>query len=513
MTDAPPLPLQIWETLTPEAQAAVLALVGGLERQITELAQQVQDLKARLDQNSTNSSRPPSSDPIGVKRKPPAPPSRKRRGGQKGHPRRMRALVPPERVASVTDCKPTECRRCKHPLSGVDAEPRRHQVAELPPIEPEVHEYRLHRLGCPHCKTVTCGALPDGVPRTSFGPRLHAALSVLTGAYRLSKRQVVQLGSDLLGLTISVGMISKLERVTAEVLEQPVAELAEAVKSAEAANIDETGWREAHLKAWLWVVVTSVGVVFRIVRSRAGAVAKDLLGDEPKPIVISDRFPGYEWIKLKSRQVCWAHLRRDFQAMIDRGGDGAEVGRQLLWQSNKLFESWHKVRDGTIQRSTFLQTVAWLRPMVRSSLERGSRCACAKTAATCGELLRLWDCLWTFTRVAGVEPTNNAAERALRHAVIWRRISGGTDSEAGSRFAERMLSVVATCRQRGVPVLRYLSGCHEARLNGRLIPSLALAHLGPARATADGMPAAETRPMGFSTDYQAITERSRLLGV
>ena len=219
---------------------------------------------------------------------------------------------------------------------------------------------------------------PTACRARAFGPRLHAALSVLTGAYRLSKRQVAQLGSDLLGLTISVGMIAKLERITAEVLEQPVAELAEAVKTAEAANIDETGWREAHLKAWLWVVVTSVGVVFRIARSRAGAVAADLLGEEPKPIVISDRFPGYEWIKLKSRQVCWAHLRRDFQAMIDRDGDGAEVGRQLLWQSNKLFESWHKVRDGTIQRSTFLQTVAWLRPMVRSSLERGSRCACAE---------------------------------------------------------------------------------------------------------------------------------------
>jgi transposase len=167
--------------------------------------------------------------------------------------------------------------------------------------------------------------LPDGVPRTAFGPRLHAVLSVLTGAYRLSKRQVAQLCSDLLGLTISAGMIAKLERITAEVLEQPVVELAEAVKSAGAANIDETGWRENGRKAWLWVVVTSPGIVFRIVRSRAGAVAADLLGEEPKPIVISDRFPGYEWIELKSRQVCWAHLRRDFQAMIDRDAAGAEV--------------------------------------------------------------------------------------------------------------------------------------------------------------------------------------------
>ncbi len=369
MAPTPPLPDALWRTASPELQAAILLLVqhyeqriAGLEQQVQDLTQQVQELKSRVDQNSTNSSKPPSTDPIGVKRRPPTPPSKKRRGGQKGHPRRMRALVPPERVASVTECKPTACRRCGHALSGEDSEPLRHQVAELPPIEPEVHEYRLHRLLCPHCKTTTRGALPDGVPRTAFGPRLHAVLSVLTGAYRLSKRQVAQLGSDLLGLTISIGMIAKLERITAEVLEQPVAELAEAVKTAEAANIDETGWRESGCKAWLWVVVTGLGIVFRIVRSRAGAGAAELLGEEPKPIVISDRFPGYEWIMLQSRQVCWAHLRRDFQAMIDRDRGGAEVGQQLLWQSNKLFEYWHKVRDGTIRQSTFLQYMSWLRP-------------------------------------------------------------------------------------------------------------------------------------------------------
>jgi transposase len=466
------VPQYIWDSLTDEARAVIGAVVDGLEKRLAEAELQIQELRARLDQNSANSSKPPSTDPIGVKRRPPTPPSKKRRGGQEGHPRRMRALISPERVASVTECKPTSCRRCGHALSGEDSEPLRHQVAELPPIEPEVHEYRLHRLVCRHCNTVTRGALPAGVPRTAFGPRLHAVLSVLTGAYRLSKRQVAQLCSDLLGLTISIGMIAKLERVTADVLEQPVSELAEAVKTAEAANIDETGWRESGRKAWLWVVVTSLGIVFRIVRSRAGAVAAELLGEEPKPIVISDRFPGYEWIELQSRQVCWAHLRRDFQAMIDRDGDGAEVGRQLLRQSNKLFEYWHKVRDGTIRRSTFLRYMAWLRPVVRSSLERGSQCACTKTAATCGELLRLWHCLWTFTRVEGVEPTNNAAERALRHAVIWRRISGGTDSEAGSRYVERMLSAVATCRQQKRSVSEYLTRCHRSRLAGHPIPSL-----------------------------------------
>jgi transposase len=164
--------------------------------------------------------------------------------------------------------------------------------------------------------------------------------------------------------------------------------------------------------------------------------------------------------------------------MIDRDRGGEEVGRRLLWQSNKLFEFWHKIRDGTIRRSTFLQYMTWLRPMVRASLQRGVACACPKTAATCGELLRLWDCLWTFTRIEGVEPTSNTAERALRHAVIWRRTSGGTDSEAGSRFVERVLTVVATCRQQKRDVLVYLTGCHRARLCQAKGPSL-LGELGP----------------------------------
>lgn len=177
------IPQHVWDGFSDEARAVVSALVEGFERRIAELEE-------RLNRNSTNSSKPLSTDPIGVKRKPPAPPSRRHRGGQEGHPRRIRALVPTERVTSITECMPPACRRCGHALSGEDPEPLRHQVAELPPVEPEIHEYRLHRLACPHCRTVTCGTLPDGVPRTAFGPRLHAVLSVLTGAYRLSKRQV-----------------------------------------------------------------------------------------------------------------------------------------------------------------------------------------------------------------------------------------------------------------------------------------------------------------------------------
>jgi transposase len=472
MSNPLPVPDELWNTVPPEAQAAIAAVFLALQQRVTELEIQVRDLQARLGLNSTNSSKPPSSDPIGTKRKPPTPPSGRKRGGQPGHDPAHRALVPPEKVRATTDCKPTACRRCHHELTGDDPEPLIHQVAELPKLAPLVDEYRLHRLSCPQCGETTCGALPAGVPTGSFGPYLQAVLAMLAGTYRLSKRQIPQLVGDLFGLSISTGMISKLEQRSATALEAPSHELALSVHQAEAVNIDETSWREDRTKAWLWVTVTALATVFTLVRSRGGTIAAALLGSRPNQVVGSDRFSAYDWIAASWRQICWSHLRRDFQAMIDRGGDGAPIGRRLLSLSHRLFRNWHRVRDGTLDWSPFQERMGRLRREVKQALQDGSRCACVATAATCFEILKVEEGLWTFARVRGVEPTNNAAERALRHAVIWRRISGGTDSVRGSRFVERMLSVVATCRQQGRNVLDYLTACFEADRSGQAIPSL-----------------------------------------
>jgi transposase len=381
-------------------------------------------------------------------------------------------LVPPERVHETFDCKPTTCRRCGHDLRGDDPAPLIHQVAELPRIEPIVDEYRLHRLACPGCGETTCGALPPGVPSGCFGPYLQAVLAVFAGAYRLSKRQIRQLSADLFGLSISTGMISKLERLGAEVLESPYHELAVSVHSADAANIDETSWRQDRTKAWLWATVTRIATVFTIAGHRSGEVARALLGSDPDQVVGSDRFSAYGWIAARWRQICWAHLRRDFQAMIDRDDAGKPIGERLLNLSHRLFHDWHRVRDGPLDRATFGRRMGLLRGEVRQALEDGSRCRCVKTSATCSEILKVEEGLWTFARVEGIEPTNNAAERALRFAVIWRRISGGTDSQRGGRFVERTLSVVATCRQQGRNVLEYLTSCFEADHRGQPIPSL-----------------------------------------
>ena len=463
MTAQAPLPQIIWDTLSPEAQAAVSALVQSFERRIA-------DLEERLGKNSTNSSRPPSSDPPSVKRPPPAPASGKKRGGQPGHRRQARPLVPPEQLRQVIDCKPTECRWCHQVLQGDDPEPIRHQVAELPPVRPTVDEYRLHRLTCPRCRTSTCATLPPGVPRGSFGPRLRAILSVLAGGYRLGKRPIRQLAFDLLGLTISVGMICRLERQSADELETPVEGLREYVRAAPVAHIDETSWWQGRDKMWLWTAVTRLVTVFMIAPSRGADVAREVLGTDAKKVVISDRLKSYAWIK--RHQFCWAHLNRDFQAMVDRGGESAEVGRLLLGHSERLFDWWHRVRDGTMARATLRSKVAMMRFSFREDLRRGVKGGGSKTAGTCRELLAGESHLWTFVRVEGVEPTNNDAERALRHGVIYRKLSGGTDSEAGSRFVERMLSVVATCRQQEINVLDYLTRCYQARLDGQAAPSL-----------------------------------------
>jgi transposase len=464
MSGTPPIPEPLWNSASPEVQVAVLALVEFYDQRLAQLEARVHDLENRLKLNSTNSSKPPSSDPIGLKRKPPAPSSGRKRGGQPGHRKANRTLAPPEKIRETTHCKPTACRRCGHKLSGDDPEPLIHQVAELPKIEPIVDEYRLHRLTCPGCGETTCGALPPSVPTGCFGPYLQAVLAVLAGAYRLSKRQIQQLVSDLFTLSISTGMVSKLERQSAVALEAPYNELA--------TSVQESKWRENRHKAWLWATVTRFCTVFTIAQSRSGEVAMALLGSKDDQTVGSDRFSAYEWIKAFWRQVCWAHLRRDFQAMIDRGGNGEKTGRRLLWLSNRLFRNWHRVRDGTLPWSAFQERMRRLRREVEQALLEGSKCSCAKTAATCFEILKVEEALWTFARVKGVAPTNNAVERALRHAVIWRRISGGTDSVHGSRFGERMLTVVATRRQQGRNVLEYLASCFEAERRGQALPSL-----------------------------------------
>ena len=446
------------------------ALLGKQQEQIRELQQQLADTKAKLNTNSSNSSLPPSSDRFHGKRRPPQPPDqpRKKRGGQPGHPRQQRRLVSRDQVRETIPCIPTTCRRCGKPLTGTDTDPLRHQVAELPVVVPDVVEYQLHRLTCPCCHTRTCGTLPPSV-KGQFGPRLEATLALLAGRYRLGLRPVVDLAADLWGLDVSTGMVSKLRTCTAEALLLPWAFVAWHVRS-QNVNIDETPWREGKQRGYLWAAVAPLACLFRIANGRTAEIAQKMLGKDYAGVATCDRLKSYWWIE--RLQWCWAHLRRDFQAMIDRGKPGKTIGESLLQQSNRLFHLWHQLREGKLSRTHFQKAMKPVREAVRQTLLRGKKSRCSKTAGTCKELLGHEEWLWTFVDTEGVEPTNNEVERTERHAVLWRKTSGGTQSQQGSRFVERVLTVVDTCRRQGKKVLDYLSACIEALRLDHCPPSL-----------------------------------------
>jgi transposase len=319
---------------------------------------------------------------------------------------------------------------------------------------------------------MTRAPLPEGVPERAFGPRLQALVAVLSGAYRLSKRNIQQLLSDCFGVELALGSISALERATSEALQEPVSETRRCVQQQAVAHVDETGWREANHRAWLWTAVTEAVTVFLVRCSRGSQVAKELLGEGFAGILVSDRWSGYRWVPIKHRQLCWAYLIRDLRQMAEADGAAAAIGEALGMCARQLFHWWHRVRDGTLQRSCFCVYAAQLRPEVRALIREGVLCEDAKGAALCRALLQHEPALWTFVYKEGVEPTNNASERVLRPVVLWRKSSFGTQSRAGSDFVERMLTVVATLRQQQRQVLQYVTAACQAALDNQLPPAL-----------------------------------------
>jgi transposase len=436
----PPLPPDLFDTLPPAVQAYIRYLEARLAH-----------LEAKLNQNSSNSSRPPSSDGPQVKPAPPKTPTGKKRGGQPGHRKHERVILPPDRVV---EHKPARCRGCATALTGDDPHPILDQVLDLPEKLRHVVHHRRHTLACPCCGVRTTAA-PVPQAASGFGPKLTAAVAYLSGVGRLGKRTIRTLLADLCDIPVSLGSVSKLEGTVSRAL-APIHAAAHQSAQGKDANVDETGWKQGKAKAWLWVAVTSLLSVF-LIRPNRNRAAFDALAGPTPGVLTTDRFPVYTHLRGRRRQVCWAHLRRDFQAMIDRKDAGSQIGKDLLLHADMLFEHWQKVRDGTRTRRWFQRNYgSAVRAEVKALLERGSGLGCAKTAGVCREILAVEGSLWTFARREGVEPTNNAAERAVRHAVCWRKTSYGTDSERGSRFVERMLTVVASCRQQGRGVLEFL---------------------------------------------------------
>jgi hypothetical protein len=438
---------------------------------VRQLATRLSNLEEQLGLNSKTSSKPPSSDPPSQP-KDPRPKRKRQRGGQPGHQGFGRKLYDTSECREVFKHKPEYCRSCGHTLQGEDPHPYRHQIVEIPPVKPEVDEHQLHALECECCGTITRAELPKEVNRKGYGERVRAIVGLLSGAYRLSHQQVQELLSTLWNLPMSTGSINRIRQEVSEAVSESVTAAIAYVQQSEQAHIDETSWRQHNgdgenserKQAWLWVATTGTVSVYQVRLDRRQDSAKRLLSETYTGIVISDRYSGYSWLPVEQRQICWAHLQRDLARIAERTGAAGELGRALLRLTRRFWHWWQRVRDGTLSWPLFKQAVAHLRRRFRARLQEAvavgaapqEKTPWARTVRTCAKLLKVEPALWTFVRCPGVEPTNNRAERALRPAVIWRRVSLGSQSLAGSQFVSRMLTVVMTLRAQGRSVLDFL---------------------------------------------------------
>jgi transposase len=443
----------------PEAQLIIHALMAKIE-----------ELQARLNQSPRNSSRPPSSEHPHAKPARAKAAGKRKPGGQPGHAKHSRPLLPPEQCTAVLPLKPTACRRCGRPLTGEDPAPLRHQVWELPEIKPLVTEYQRHRLACPCCADTTCAELPAGIPVGQSGPRLVAFAGLLMAYFRQSKRRTALFLEALLQQPCCPALAVKMQTQVTAALRPAYDELARRLPAEPHVGVDETPTKEAGAKAWLWTFVAGLFTVFGVRGSRAATALTVFLTNRFIGVVTCDRAKMY-WA-LGRLQWCWAHLKRDFQALAD-SNDGVvkRLGHDLLRPTRELFRQWSRCRDGTISRAELKRVLAPVRQRVEGLLLRGEFSGHPRLEGMCRELYEHRDWLWTFLD-HDIEPTNNASERALRHAVIWRKLSFGTQSARGSRFVETMLTVIETCRQQSRDVFAYVTAAVEAHFAHQPPPSL-----------------------------------------
>lgn len=446
--------------------------IGDLTVKLEAALTRIAELEAKNNQNSSNSSRPPSSDPPWANRAKAKPRSKgkRKRGGQKGHKGHRRELLPPKKIRETHDVHPARCRECgSESIFDDGSEPVRHQVTDLPPIQPFTDEWRLHLGLCHDCGTATRAEVPEGVPKSNFGPVLTALVGLLTAVYKVSKRGVRELFADVFGCSMSLGAVSNCERRVSEALAEPVAAARQYVQDQKIAHADETSWKERAQKMWLWVMATPLVSVFFILPGRSSECAKFVLG-RFKGILISDRYKGYLFYSMGRRQICWSHLARDFISLSERDGIAGDLGGELVMLTEQMFVWWNRVRDGTLARSTFRKKMRPLMREVEELLDWGVEMS--ELPGKFEDVYKHRQALWTFVRVQGVEPTNNHAEQQVRHGVLLRKVSLGTQSERGSRFIERMLTVVATLRKQSRNVHAFVTDACHAKLAGSDPPSL-----------------------------------------
>jgi transposase len=432
---------------------------------IAQLLERVKLLEERVNLDSNNSSKPPSSNGPGRMNRAQRRASDRKRGAQPGHKGHTRAMLDEDEVDRVVDCKPQAVCECGGQVEVVDV-PHRHQVFEVPPMRAQVDEYRLYSGRCAGCGKPHAGVLPAGVPKGQLGPRALSLVGVLGTRYHLTQRKIRNLLDQLMGLSFSVGAISQAHGKVAVALKAPVAEAAASLCTADALWMDETHYPREGIGNWVWAAVQPLLAVFAIYPSRARYVILDFIGQSCTAAVTTDRYAGYAFIDAERRQVCWAHLLRDFNRIGQRHGLAGQIGRRLLGLGLVMFRKRDKGKLGGA-------VLEGLQRRTRAALERGAvQEHCTRTANTCANILKLWPALWTFTTHEMLVPTNNAAEQALRSLMLKRKISGPTRSLRGDHFLARGYTVHETCLRQGVDLWDFMRQAVHAFIAKTAPPSL-----------------------------------------
>jgi transposase len=478
-TSAPPAGIapEEWAARPKAVQQMLLAtrtLLTLQQQQIAQLSARVADLEARLNQHSQNSSKPPSSDPPSAPPRPARVPRGRKPGGQAGHPRHERSIPDPAQITTTDHHYPATCHQCGADVTASQRDAcaiQTQYVWEIPAVQPLVTAHHYHTVCCPTGGELVTATRPPDVPPGGFGPRTAAVVSMLHGRYRISQREVVNLLADLLHFPRSLGSVVTLQTTVSTALAPVYTAIQTHVQAAPVANVDETGWKEAGTRRWLWVMVTALATCFSVATSRNGPALRQWLGSAYRGIVGSERHRPYLALPPARHQLCWSHLIRNFQALVDRGGRPGVWGADFLALRHLMFRLWHLFREGTIARALFQAALAPIQPAVHALLVQGAR-RCDAPETLCQELLAHEAALWTFVREDGVEPTNNAAEQALRPAVLWRKGCFGAHSAEGNTFVERILTVSATCTQQHRHLLTFLTAAVDASWRGQPAPKL-----------------------------------------
>ena len=479
------------------ARALVLSLLERLEaqgdrhqREVARLEARIARLEEQTRSSSRNSSQPPSQDPPKTRKQRRAEARAKAKewakadregaerkaGGQPGHRGSGRKLLPEDQVDEIVDHFPDACGGCGHefgePERTPSRRPGRHQVSELPLVAVVVTEHRSHRLRCPECGAKTKGVVPGEVAGSAFGPDLQAAVVTMTARNRVSRRDMSELARELFGLSLSVGSVDAICRSASRILAEPHEALVASVLGSSALNVDETGWATSGEARTLWTATSPAAAIFRIAEDRHRDRLDELIGGF-EGIVCSDRWWAYDHLDCDCRQACWQHLKRDFRRHAEGLAEQKAFGEAGMALTGRLFGAWHAF-DEHQDRRRLKREMKPVKAELRKLLERAAR----KSPRTryhgrfARNLLKIWPALFAFVAVAGVEPTNNAAERSLRGPVIHRKLSHGTRSGEGERFVERALSASVTCRLQGRSLFAYLADVLAVGARGDPVPSL-----------------------------------------